>query len=123
MNKKIRTAIVAGLTNVALVAISAPAYAAIQDPLGGKTLDQLIANAFVVLFAAVAVIAIGFLVVGGIQYMTSGGDKMGVQAAQGKITGAIIGLIVALGSYLIVNQVVCIGILGKSGGCIQDFGF
>ena len=39
---------------------------------------------------------------GGIQWILSGGDKGSVQSAQGKITHAIIGLVVLLSTYAVV---------------------
>ena len=118
MNRKIRTLIAAGLTNVALAALATPAYAALTNPIGYNSLDDLISDVLGYLFAAAGLIAITFLVVGGIQYMMSGGDKMGVQAAQGKITGALVGLVIAVCSFLIVDLVICKGILKMTGGCV-----
>ena len=43
------------------------------------------------------------MVIGGMQWITSGGDKTKLEAARKRITYAIIGLIVALMSFLIVN--------------------
>ncbi len=39
---------------------------------------------------------------GAIGWLTSGGDKAGVQAAQGRITNAFIGLIVVVAAYAII---------------------
>jgi hypothetical protein len=52
-----------------------------------------------------AIIALIFLVIGGVSYITSGGDKMKVQDAQGKITSAIVGLVIVLGAFLIIKAV------------------
>jgi len=118
MNRKIRTLIAAGLTNVALAALATPAYAALTNPIGYNSLDDLISDVLGYLFAAAGLIAITFLVVGGIQYMMSGGDKMGVQAAQGKITGALVGLVIVVCSYLIVDWAICRTILKMKNGCV-----
>ena len=42
-----------------------------------------------------------FLIIGGIRYIVSGGDKAGTEAARGMITNAIIGFIVVLGAFAI----------------------
>lgn len=42
-----------------------------------------------------------FLVWGGIEYMTSGGDKAKTETAQKRITGAIIGVAIIASSYAI----------------------
>ena len=43
------------------------------------------------------------IVVGGIRYATSQGDQSGVQAAKNTILYAVIGLIVAIAAYAIVD--------------------
>lgn len=51
----------------------------------------------------IATLAFMFLVVwGAIQWIMSGGDKGAVQAAQSKITNAIIGLVVLFATYAIL---------------------
>jgi len=58
----------------------------------------------VMLIAAVLVFA--YLIFGGIQWITSGGDKSKAEEARNKITAAIIGLIIVAASYAIINLVV-----------------
>jgi len=58
----------------------------------------------VMLIAAVLVFA--YLIFGGIQWITSGGDKGKAEEARNKITAAIIGLIIVAASYAIINLVV-----------------
>lgn len=48
-------------------------------------------------------IALFFLVWGGLKWITSGGDKAGVEGARGTIVAAIIGLLVIVLSYFILN--------------------
>ena len=45
------------------------------------------------------------LVLGGIQWMLSGGDKAGAEAARGKITAALIGLVIVFSAWAIVQLV------------------
>lgn len=45
------------------------------------------------------------LIVGGIMWTTSGGDKEGMAKAKGAVTYAIVGLILGLSSFLILNTV------------------
>lgn len=54
-------------------------------------------------FVIVGLVALGFLVWGGIKWLTSEGDKNAVEGARNHIINAIIGLIVIFLSYLIVN--------------------
>lgn len=53
--------------------------------------------------AAIAVFA--FLVWGGIQWITSGGDKGKVEEARGRITNALIGLAIVAAAWAIMNLV------------------
>ena len=46
-----------------------------------------------------------FIIVGGIQYMTSGGSEDGVKTAKAKIIGGLIGIAIVLLAYAVVNIV------------------
>ena len=62
-----------------------------------------ITNIILFIMGAVAVIMI---IIGGFRYVTAGGDSGSVTAAKNTILYAVIGLIVALLAYAIVNFVV-----------------
>lgn len=70
-------------------------------------LVYLVLNLVWMLSFALAVI---FLIFGGIQYIVSGGDEKGITSARKRITGAIIGFIIAVSTwsirYLII-QAIC----------------
>lgn len=51
-------------------------------------------------------IAVIMIIVGGIRYTTSGGDASGVKSAKDTVLYSVVGLVVALMSYAIVNFVV-----------------
>ncbi|MDP3941300.1 MAG: pilin [bacterium] len=57
------------------------------------------------IFVIAVILALGFLVYGGIRWITSGGDKGGVENARNTIIAAIIGLIVVFLAYFILNLV------------------
>lgn len=63
---------------------------------------EIVVNTMIFLLGAIAVIMI---VIGGIRYATSGGDASGIKGAKDTILYAIIGLIVAILSFAIVNFV------------------
>lgn len=44
-----------------------------------------------------------FLIIGGFQYLTSGGDKIQAQAARDRITYAILGLVIVVAAIAIAN--------------------
>lgn len=73
-------------------------------PSGGLcALNQAIGGGLGILFVAVVVLAIIFLIWGGIDWITSGGDKQKLQSAKHKATFAIVGLIIAFAAYLVVG--------------------
>lgn len=45
------------------------------------------------------IIVLLMVIMGGIQYMTSGGDKEAAQAAQKRITAALVGLVIVVSAY------------------------
>lgn len=65
-------------------------------------IPQFIIN---LLFAIGIVVAIAYLIYGGIKWVMSGGDKAGVEAARNHIVAAIVGLVIIAGAFLIINVV------------------
>lgn len=65
----------------------------------GNIISSFVTFAFVI----IALIALLFLVWGGVKWLMSQGDKNEVEGARNHIINAIIGLIVIFFSYLIVN--------------------
>ncbi len=70
---------------------------------GQTPLFKTITNVLLFIIGAVSVI---MLVIGGIRYTTSAGDSSAVTAAKNTIMYAIIGIVVALLAYAIVNFVI-----------------
>ncbi|MDO4868243.1 MAG: hypothetical protein Q4A23_01115 [bacterium] len=73
-----------------------------------------------VMLFAVGILSIIMLIFGGLRYIISNGDSKKVEAAKNTILYAIIGLIVAIMSYAIVNFVV--SSFTTSGGGINSTG-
>jgi len=69
------------------------------------------------LFAGVA--ALFFIIFSGIKFLTSGGDPKQVEGARKTMTYAIVGLVVILLSFFIINIIADI----TGAGCIKSFGF
>ena len=67
-----------------------------------NTLIQTIINILLFVLGAIAVIMI---VVGGIRYTTSNGDSSAITGAKNTILYAVVGLVIALLAYAIVNFV------------------
>jgi len=57
------------------------------------------------LLTAIGIISVIMIIIGGIRYAVSGGDDAGVKGAKDTILYAVIGLVVALLAYAIVNFV------------------
>lgn len=62
-----------------------------------------------IVFVAAGVLAVVFIIIGGVKYILSGGDASGIKSAKETITYAIIGLIITLLAFGIVNFVTRIG--------------
>ncbi len=100
------------------------AYAQPTDPNTGGTLDLcpegqfeafcsitsgdfggIIGTAIIVIFIIAIVIALLWLVIGGIKWITSSGDSSKVEAARNQIIAAVIGLVIVFLSFFILNFV------------------
>ncbi len=66
------------------------------------------------------ILVFAYLVLGGIEYITSGGEKGKTEAARNKITSAVIGLIILASSYAILTIV--LGFLGTDTTQVLKFG-
>lgn len=68
---------------------------------GYTCIGPLISNLIAVAFIVAAIAFFVFLVIGGMEWLTSGGDKAKVQTAQQRISSALIGLTIVAASYAI----------------------
>lgn len=69
--------------------------------LGGGLFQDVITTAFII----ASLIALAFLIYGGIKWIMSGGDKAGVETARNIIVAALVGLVITFLSYLFINIV------------------
>lgn len=74
-----------------------------SSPFGFSSISEAIAGVMQLVFFFSLMLVLIYLVWGGIQWITAGGDKAGLEAARGKITGAIVGLIVVAVAFAIYN--------------------
>ena len=85
--------------------------AAPQDLVPAETLGQVddiipVIRAIIRFILIVAfVLAFIFLIIGGIRWITAGGDEKGVAGARGMITGALIGLVIVLVAFALIRLV------------------
>ena len=109
--KKLTTGMVTAVTALTLAAGNVQAQMDIlpsndQIEAGGNlTIAGLIAAGInaAILVSALAVLL--YLILGGFQWLTSGGDKGKTEQARNKITSALIGLLIVLASWAIYNLI------------------
>jgi len=77
------------------------------------TADQIVQFVFNLLIIIALLIAVIFAIYGGIKWITSGGDKAAVESARNTVVGALIGLIIVVLTWVIINFV--LGLLGLPG--------
>ena len=77
------------------------------------TISEVIVGIVNGVVGAMALVAVIFIVVGGVNYMTSAGDSGKIQKAKNTILYAVIGLIICVLAFAIVNFVV-VNILKQS---------
>lgn len=77
-----------------------------------QDLGKVIGFVVTIAFVLAVLIALIFLLWGGIKWITSGGDKAGVEGARNQIIAAVIGLIIVFLSFFILNLV--LGLFGLS---------
>lgn len=83
------------------IAISPP-----QGSIGDVDISKIPQFIVGLLFVVGVVIAIAFLIYGGIKWILSGGDKQAVESARNHIVAAIVGLIIVVGAFVILNLVI-----------------
>ena len=67
----------------------------------GKLISAIVGTMLII----AALLAFIYLIMGGIQWITSGGDKTGMETARNKITHAIVGLIIVGAAWAVMRLV------------------
>lgn len=103
------------LSKISLFALVAPVYAqeTIDITPGGTQFSSLgditiadIVGGFVVLALIIAALIFFFiLVIGGIKWILSGGDKAQTETARAQITSALIGLVIVFAAWAIIQLI------------------
>lgn len=133
--KKIVTGIITSISALAMTAV--PAFAVPTTPgtnaapaEGGEVsfnfirgtflvdLGTILRNIIVILFVFAGILAFIFIVIGGIQWITAGGDPKAAGSARDRITAAVIGLVIVVAAFaitLIVTSALGINIFREGG--------
>lgn len=69
------------------------------------TAQGLVSTALNVLLFVAFVSALIFLIIGGIKWIMSGGDKEGTAKAKNTVTSALIGLVIVLAAWILINVI------------------
>lgn len=72
---------------------------------GGLTMQQVINTVIGTMLFIVGLLAVVMLIYGGIRYVTSHGDKAQVTAAKETIMYAVVGLVVAIAAFAVINWI------------------
>ncbi len=67
------------------------------------TLGEIIGTVLPYIFGAAGIALLIYLIIGGFQFMLSRGDPKAAQAAQAKITNAVIGFVIVIVAFTIVQ--------------------
>lgn len=70
-----------------------------------NAIPQLFANILAVAISLIGIASFVMLLSGGVKMMTSGGDPKQLESAKGTITYAVIGLVLAIASFLILTYI------------------
>ena len=70
--------------------------------LGGLTVSNIISAAIRLTVVVAAIVFFFILVIGGIRWIASGGDKAQTEAARNQITAALVGLVIVFAAWAIV---------------------
>ncbi len=100
----------AGIVALPLISLAVPAAVFAQNivptELTGNTDILQIVRAIIRFILLIAfVLAFIFLLIGGLRWITAGGDEKSVAGARGMITAALIGLVIVLLAFAIIKLV------------------
>jgi len=86
-------------------AIRNPVLPGVWQEGGAKAIGQLISNIMTMAFIVAGLMTTFSLLTGGLQWITSGGDKAGLEAARNKIIHSLVGLVLVVSTWAIITQV------------------
>ncbi len=85
--------------------LASQAAVSLSNPLQADSLPELINNVIKGLLGVVGAISLLMIVIGGILWMTSGGNSDRIKRGKDTLVWAVIGLVVVFLSYAIINFV------------------
>ena len=76
-----------------------------MSKVGTLTVGSLISGAIQLILIVAALIFFFLLIIGGIRWMTAGGDKEKAGAARGQLTSALIGLAIVFAAWAVIRLI------------------
>lgn len=73
--------------------------------LGQLTIGGIVSGLIKLILIVAFLVFFFILVIGGIQWIASGGDKAQTEAARGRITAALVGLVIVVSAWAIVELI------------------
>lgn len=73
--------------------------------LGDLTIGRIVSGLIQLIMVVAAVVFFFILVIGGIQWIASGGDKAQTEAARNRITAALVGLVIVFAAWAILQLI------------------
>ena len=118
-------AFAAGMALSGLVATVSADTVTINPSSGGYTLQSsfgsIIGNAIQIVYTLAAILLLAYLLWGGIDWITAGGDKGKVETAVAKIRNALIGLVIVASSWAIFRLALQV-VFGADNTIVKDDG-
>tara|TARA_Y100000310_G_C20524828_1_gene735485 strand:+ start:298 stop:702 length:405 start_codon:yes stop_codon:yes gene_type:complete len=68
-------------------------------------INNILPNLITTVLAIAGVVFLIFLIIGGIQWMTAGGDQEAITKAKSRLTNAVIGIVIVFSAWAILNLV------------------
>lgn len=109
MKKQLAKAL--AVAGISLAFSATPAFAAINQfeikssGLGVTEFGNLISAGIQVAIIVAALLTFAYLIWGGIEWITSGGDKTAYEAARGRITAALVGLAIVAAAWALMKLI------------------
>jgi len=90
-----------GKTEIIDLGVSGTAW----EKLGSLKFNSLISVVITLLIAVVSLTFFFMLIMGGLKWISSGGDEKKLAAARGQITNALIGLVIVFSAWAIISLI------------------
>jgi hypothetical protein len=94
------------IATTAFLSLASPAFAVAVTTFDSSEIPfldvgKLLSNVLALIFFFAALMAFVFILIGGLQWIMAGGDKVAASAARDRITAAVVGLLIVVAAFAI----------------------